>query len=142
MLRRKQSYGLLLFLSISLNLGVHAKSSEGEHTLWYNQPAEKWEEALPLGNGRLGAMVFGNAKEEHFQLNESSLWSGVPYDGNNQEARVVLGGVRDAVNNGDYALAGKLWKEHAQGPYSARYLPLCDLYLTMENKGKVTNFYF
>lgn len=141
MLRRKQSYGLLLFLSISLNLGVHAKSSEGEHTLWYNQPAEKWEEALPLGNGRLGAMVFGNAKEEHFQLNESSLWSGVPYDGNNQEARVVLGGVRDAVNNGDYALAGKLWKEHAQGPYSARYLPLCDLYLTMENKGKVTDFY-
>ena len=46
--------------------------------LWYSQPAENWFEALPLGNGRLGAMVYGTVKEERLQLNEESLWAGCP----------------------------------------------------------------
>ncbi|WP_300877466.1 glycoside hydrolase N-terminal domain-containing protein, partial [uncultured Duncaniella sp.] len=49
---------------------------DGDYCLWYSSPAEKWEEALPLGNGRLGAMVFGNPYEELYQLNEETLWSG------------------------------------------------------------------
>ena len=52
-----------------------------EHlTLWYKQPARTWEQALPLGNGRLGAMVFGTSATEQFQLNEESLWAGEPFD--------------------------------------------------------------
>ncbi len=50
------------------------------HALWYNRPADKWTEALPIGNGRIGAMVFGGAKEEHLQLNEATLWAGGPHD--------------------------------------------------------------
>ena len=49
-------------------------------SLWYRQPATKWEEALPIGNGRLGAMVFGGAPEERIQFNESTLWTGEPLE--------------------------------------------------------------
>ncbi len=54
--------------------------------LWYKQPASRWEEALPLGNGRLGGMVFGGVDKERIQLNEDTLWSGFPRDTNNYEA--------------------------------------------------------
>ena len=56
--------------------------------LWYSHPAEKWENALPVGNGRLGAMVFGRADEEIIQLNEDTYWSGGPY------STTVAGGTR------------------------------------------------
>src|ERR1044071_2333917 len=55
-------------------------------SLWYRRPADKWVEALPIGNGRLAAMVFGGIVEEHLQLNEDMLWAGGPYDPNNPEA--------------------------------------------------------
>src|SRR5215472_4048934 len=53
---------------------------ENDTLLWYNQPAREWLEALPIGNGRLGAMVFGGVSEEKLQLNESTLWAGGPHD--------------------------------------------------------------
>ena len=59
-------------------------------TLWYQQPANKWTEALPVGNGRLGAMVFGGIDHEHLQLNEDTLWAGGPYDSNNPDALAAL----------------------------------------------------
>jgi hypothetical protein len=86
-------------------------------------------------------MVFGNPIEELFQLNESTLWSGFPQDGNNPKALLSLPAIRDAVNNGNYLKAAKLWKENAQGPYTARYLPLADLHLTMIENDSATNIY-
>ncbi|MEJ5171936.1 MAG: glycoside hydrolase N-terminal domain-containing protein, partial [Fimbriimonadales bacterium] len=59
-------------------------------TLWYLQPATRWVEALPVGNGRLGAMVFGGTASERIQLNEISLWSGSPMDSDNPEAYRAL----------------------------------------------------
>ena len=130
---------LLLIVAVVF-METHAAGSSGDHSLWYTHPAASWEEALPLGNGRLGAMVYGNALDEHLQLNESTLWSGVPVEGNNPEARIALPYVRQAIDRGDYAIAGKLWKAHAQGPYSARYLPLGDLYISMGSRGPVTRY--
>src|SRR4051794_23023738 len=79
--------------------------------LWYEQPAKVWTEALPIGNGRLGAMIFGNASDELIQLNESSLWSGGPVaTGVNPEARTYLPRVREAVFAGDYKKASDLSK--------------------------------
>lgn len=49
------------------------------HVLWYKKPADLWTEALPIGNGRIGAMVFGNPENERFALNEDTLWSGTPH---------------------------------------------------------------
>jgi alpha-L-fucosidase 2 len=96
--------------------------------LWYTKPAQAWEEALPLGNGKTGAMVFGKVKTERYQLNDNTLWSGYPDPGNNPNGPTVLPQIRKAVFEGDYIKAADLWKK-MQGPYSARYLPLGDLLL-------------
>ena len=64
------------------------------NTLWYDRPAARWTEALPLGNGRLGAMVFGGVAREHVQFNEESLWSGHPREASNPDAPEWLPRVR------------------------------------------------
>ena len=63
--------------------------SESPLTLWYRQPAAQWVEALPVGNGRLGAMVFGGIEHERLQLNEDTLWAGGPYDPSHAAARAA-----------------------------------------------------
>ncbi len=97
--------------------------------LRYTQAAERWTEALPLGNGRLGAMVFGGVAAEQIQLNEATLWSGGPRDGNNPGAREVLPQVRAAIFAGDYVKATELAKK-MQGPYNQSYQPLGHLRLS------------
>jgi len=129
---------IYLCLFSSMNQKVVAKN---ELKLWYDQPAKVWDESLPLGNGRIGAMVFGNPLNEYYQLNENTLWSGAPVDGNNPKAKGALPEVRKAIDDGDYIKAADLWKNNAQGPYTARYLPLANLYLDVSNKDSVSRFY-
>ncbi|MDR3457590.1 MAG: glycoside hydrolase family 95 protein [Verrucomicrobiae bacterium] len=71
-------------------------------TLYYTSPAAKWTEALPIGNGRLGAMIFGGADHEHLQLNEGTLWAGGPYDPNNTNALAALPEARQLIFDGKY----------------------------------------
>lgn len=123
-----------IFLSTTLTFGK-------EYKLWYNAPATVWEEALPIGNGRIGAMVYGNPLQEVYQLNEESIWSGYPQDWNNPKAANALPQVREAVDRGDYAKAGELWKANAQGPYTARYLPMANLMLDQLTRGEARNLY-
>ena len=108
--------------------------------LWYTQPAAAWEEALPLGNGRTGAMVFGGVQTERLQLNDNTLWSGYPEPGNNPNASKYLPLVRKAVTESDYALAEAYWKK-MQGPYSARYLHMADLFLDFKLKDTLVKKY-
>ncbi|MDR2914032.1 MAG: glycoside hydrolase family 95 protein [Tannerella sp.] len=134
----------LAALSLVFILGGCDVNKQTESTclkLWYDSPATVWEEALPLGNGRIGAMVFGNPSDELIQLNEATLWSGYPRDANNPKAAGVLPAVRKAINNGDYTKASELWKANAQGPYTARYLPMADLHLKMHASGEIRNLY-
>jgi len=107
--------------------------------LWYRQPAKQWVEALPLGNGRLGAMVFGGVAAERLQLNEITLWSGGPKDWNNPGARAVLPKVRAAVLAGKYAEADALCLQ-MQGPYNQSYQPLGDLLLDFPGISAPTNY--
>ena len=79
--------------------------------LWYRQPAEAWTEALPVGNGRLGAMVFGGVARERLQLNEDTLYAGGPYDPSSAEALVALPRVRALIAAGRYAEAQALADE-------------------------------
>jgi alpha-L-fucosidase 2 len=72
-------------------------AASSEWLLWYKQPAKIWTDALPVGNGRLGAMVFGGINEEHLQLNEDTLWSGSPREWNNPQASEALPGIRKLV---------------------------------------------
>jgi alpha-L-fucosidase 2 len=76
--------------------------------LWYDKPAVKWVEALPVGNGRLGAMIFGGVNQERLQFNEGTLWAGGPYDPVNPEAKEALPQVRQLVNEGKYREAAAL----------------------------------
>ena len=75
--------------SIPFVRSVDAFSSD-ELLLWYDEPAAEWTDALPVGNGRLGAMIFGDPKTEILQLNEDTLYAGSPYDPNNPEALKAL----------------------------------------------------
>ncbi|HUQ08888.1 MAG TPA: glycoside hydrolase family 95 protein, partial [Steroidobacteraceae bacterium] len=84
-------------------------------TLWYKQPAEQWTEALPIGNGRLGAMIFGGVATERLQLNEDTLYGGGPYDPSSPEALAALPRVRELINAGDYAAAQNLADEKLMG---------------------------
>ncbi len=94
--------------------------------LWYDRSAEAWVEALPIGNGRLGAMVFGGAARERLQLNVDTLWSGAPRAWDNPAARAVLPEVRRLIMAGEYVAADALCRQ-MQGRYTQSYQPLGDL---------------
>jgi alpha-L-fucosidase 2 len=88
-----------------------SSSPGGKYILWYREPARIWEEALPIGNGRLGAMIFGGVADERIQLNESTLWDGYPLDPNNPKSLKALPEIQSLLfenrNNEAVALAGK-----------------------------------
>ncbi|MGZ5135362.1 MAG: glycoside hydrolase family 95 protein, partial [Flavitalea sp.] len=109
--------------------------------LWYTSPASIWEEALPLGNAKTGAMVFGGVVNERYQLNDNTLWSGYPEPGNNPNGPTILPLVRQQNFEGNYDSAAKLWKK-MQGPYSARYLPLADLLLKFNLRDTTAKKYY
>ncbi|MBE7173718.1 MAG: glycoside hydrolase family 95 protein [Williamsia sp.] len=128
---------LILVLTIPL-----LSTSQTPLKLWYRQPARVWTEALPLGNGRLGAMVFGRVQEELIQLNESTLWSGGPVTDNlNPDAPGYLPQIREAVFKGDYQKASDLSKK-MQGVYSESYLPLGDLSIKQTFNGTDSTSYY
>ena len=102
-----------------------------DYTLWYNQPASIWEEALPIGNGRMGAMIFGNPFHECIQINEESLWAGEPLNSNNPKAAQNLDKIRELILNHDYSTAYKLSAESMVGtpPCVRSYQPLGNILL-------------
>ncbi len=104
------------------------QSTASNLKLWYRQPAAQWVEALPVGNGRLGAMVFGGVTVERLQLNEETLWSGAPREWNTPGAQAALPSVRAAVLTGDYAEADRRALA-LQGAFTQSYQPLGDLHL-------------
>src|SRR6185369_16899785 len=88
-----------------------AEASKSRHSLRYTQPAGRWEEALPVGNGRLGAMIFGRVAQERLQLNEDTLWAGAPYTPDNPDALIAIPEVRRLLAAGDYKAATALASE-------------------------------
>lgn len=139
-LLRACACALFLCLPASRALAADAPSSH-PLTLHYEHPAKAWTEALPVGNGRLGAMVFGRPEEELLQLNEATLWSGGPVSGKlNPGAFDALGRVRDALRQEDYAAAYKLARG-VQGRYTESFLPLGDLRIRQRLGGSVPTGY-
>ena len=103
-------------------------------TLWYGTPAAQWTDALPIGNGRLGAMIFGNPHHEKLQLNDITVWSGGPQpNANRPDAYLALPEIRSALSRGDYAAAEKLVSAkmtttgEGDSAYDASYQTLGDL---------------
>ncbi|TWE01868.1 alpha-L-fucosidase 2 [Neobacillus bataviensis] len=108
--------------------------------LWYDKPAARWEEALPLGNGRLGAMVFGGIQNERIQLNEDTLWSGTVQDKTNYEAYDYLQEARQLIFEGKYAEAEQLIEANMVGEDGEAYQPLGDLYIDHHFNGTASNY--
>jgi alpha-L-fucosidase 2 len=109
--------------------------------LWYNKPASIWEEALPLGNAKTGAMIFGGITKERFQLNDNTLWSGYPNPGNTVGGPAIVEDVRKQVFAGNYDSAATAWRK-MHGPYSARYLAMADLWIENKLKDTVPSSYY
>ena len=129
---------LLLSVCMVVQLCV---AQQKKLVLWYNQPAKNWNEALPIGNGRLGAMIFGRPDTELIQLNEETLWTGGPVDPNpNPAAPQFLQPVRDALFKDSIGQAIRLLKK-MQGPNTNMYQPLGDIIIRQSFNGTVSNYY-
>ena len=90
----------LTIIAALLSIGMQAQDSDNTERLWYDKPATIWLEALPIGNGRLGGMVYGGTQTEEIQLNEDSFWSGGPHNNNSTTAKANLEQVRSLIFNG------------------------------------------
>lgn len=114
-----------------------------EHSLWYEAPAASWNEALPIGNGRLGAMIFGGVQHERLQLNEESVWTGKPNDFVNPEARRSLPKIRKLLFAGKYAEAQALASKTMMGDKTIKssYQTLGDLTFDIQHPaGEVQDY--
>ena len=132
-------YATLVVLSSATAAQTEQHASEW---LWYEQPATEWTEALPLGNGRLGAMVFGGAPRERLQLNEESLWAGAPVEVYREGFRENLAQVQKLVLKGKIEEARRLGLETlTKSPTSFRsYEPLADLWIDMDHGDDTTKY--
>lgn len=132
---------ILLFL---LRVPAPARGNDPSMKLWFNKPASTWNEALPVGNGSLGAMVFGGATRERLQLNEESVWTGAPRWDANPEARRNLPAVRQLLFDRKYAEAEKLAQNGILGRFrrdnASSYQTLGDLILDFTNPGGISNY--
>jgi len=135
--------GMILCVPGKLDAADPAPANAADRSvLWYNQPARNWHEALPLGNGRLGAMVFGGAPKERLQLNEETLWAGEPEDAYPDGFAENLKKVQQLVLEGKIAEARNLGSATlTKSPTSYRsYEPLADLWIEMKHAAKMEKY--
>ena len=120
---------ILLAASLFTAVAASASAPQLPLTLWYNQPATYFEESLPVGNGRLGALVYGQPADDAIILNDLTLWSGTPVDPNEDAgAYQWIPLIRQALFAEDYALADSL-QLHVQGHNSSYYQPMATLHI-------------
>jgi len=130
---------LLLFSDVSI---AQESFFDPTYTLWYEQPAMEWEEALPVGNGRLGAMVFGRYDEERIQINEETYWSGGPYSTVVEGGYRVLPEIQKYIFEGKPLKAHRLFGRHLMGypVEQQKYQSTANLLLFMNNKNEVDDY--
>lgn len=131
---------VLILISIFFEL---LPAQNNSYKIWYNKPAQVWTEALPLGNGRLGAMVYGNPAIEQIQLNESSIWAGQPNSNANPLALQYIPEVRDLVFAGKYEEAQTLAtdKVMSQTNHGMPYQTFGDLRISFPGHSTYSHFY-
>jgi alpha-L-fucosidase 2 len=125
-------------VTIGSNLGPPSEPL----STWYENPASAWTDAVPIGNGRLAAMVFGRVDAERLQVNEDTFWSGRPYTPTNGNALGALSQARDYIFNGQYSTAANYINANMLGSPSgqAKYQPIGDVNLAFPISGTVTHY--
>lgn len=121
-------------------LFCHAEST---NSLWYSNAAARWEAALPLGNGTIGAMVYGGVESDTIQLNENTFWAGGPHNNLNSAAHDALPQIRQLINQGDYTAASDLAEKTitSQGAQGMPYQSAGALYLEFPGHKKFSDYY-
>ncbi|MEQ9099531.1 MAG: glycoside hydrolase family 95 protein [Imperialibacter sp.] len=133
-------YTLVFFFTLLLFASCEKEATKTSKKLRFNTPAKVFEEAMPIGNGRLGAMMYGGVAKEKFSLNEETLWSGGPVDANmNPGAYKHLPAVRAALFNENYQLADSLVR-NMQGSFSQAYEPMGFLTINFDHAGDPTKY--
>ena len=118
----------------------HPVASQAPMRLWYDREAQYFEESLPIGNGKLGALVYGGAEDNLIYLNDITLWTGKPVDRNlDADAHLWIPKIREALFNEDYQLADSL-QHYVQGPNSQFYQPLGTLHIYDWNQGDIRDY--
>jgi alpha-L-fucosidase 2 len=131
----------VLILLAAGALNAAAGASEFDLKLAYDKPADKWTEALPVGNGRIGAMVFGGTEDERLQINESTLWGGGPHDYTNSKAFAHLQQIRQLIFAGKVDEAERLSENLMGKPKLLMpYQPFCDLRLHFAGHDQATEY--
>jgi alpha-L-fucosidase 2 len=133
----------ILLLSLFLQAVIICNAqTDNELKLWYKKPAAVWEEALPIGNGRLGAMIFGAPAVDHIQFNEETLWTGEPHDYSHQGAYKYLGEIRELLWQGKQKEAEDLALEQFMSiPLrQQKYQPFGDVWLSFPGHNSVTHY--
>jgi len=134
---------ILVFCLLLLTKSVYSQN-KSNLKLWYKQPSGKvWENALPIGNGRLGAMIYGNVEKEIIQLNEHTVWSGSPNRNDNPEALAALPEIRKMIFEGNHKEAEKLANKAiiTKKSHGQMFQPVGNLNLTFEGHEKYSDYY-
>ena len=135
----KSRKNILAAIVCTASISIHAQQAP---VLWYDKPAVFWEEALPLGNGRLGAMVYGNPVNEEIQLNEETVSAGSPYKNYNPEAKEALPVIRQLIFDGKYPEAQKMAEDKilAKNGFGMPYQTVGSLRLNFKRHENYTNY--
>ena len=141
---KKNSLKLLrIFIIVSCIILVSTLVNAQEYKLWFDKPAQRWTEALPIGNGRLAAMIYGGTNTETIQLNEETVWTGQPHDYSHKGAYLFLDSIRGLLFAGKQQDAHRLAdKEFMSQPYGQQtYQPLGNVQLTFAGQDRFSQFY-
>ena len=129
------------FIVLAAMLATSAHASDSGFKLSFDKPASKWTEAVPVGNGRIGAMIFGGTEDDRVQVNESTLWGGGPHDYTNPDAYSHLDEVRQLIFAGKVEEAEKLSQNLMGKPKLLMpYQPFCDLRLHFPGQGQTKDY--
>ena len=126
---------------LALSACTEESSKDNDQRLWYDEPATAWLEALPLGNSRMSAMIYGGVQEEEIQLNEETFWSGGPHDNNSTMSRYYLNPVRNLIFQGREDEAQKIVnRRFIVGPHGMKYLTLGSLKILNDSLGAIADY--
>ncbi len=131
---------IITLLAILTTSCVAGKDELKRSEIWFDQPAANWNEAIPIGNGTLGGMVYGGVESDTIKINEETLWSGEPRDLQNYEAIKYLPEIRQLLLDGKTHKAEKLINSKMLGEYNESYMPMGDLVINSDINGKVENY--
>lgn len=143
---RLQKHSIILTLLLTVFYSVVYCIEPDSYKLWYNKPAGNWNEALPIGNGRLGAMLFGGVEQDRLQLNEETIWTGGPGNNSSKDLYPAMQEIRHLLFEGKYQEAQDLSnKEMPREPetnnnYGMSYQPAGDLWIDFLHEGKADNY--